>query len=444
MTQLNQITSWVMLAILVLAPIPFGSTRAFFWGLFAFVVGIWAFIYTISLVFIHQEIRVSIAKFTPPLLLMALFCGWMIVQLLPLGLVPVRFSDGFIQPVATISIAPDATVLALIRHLTYALFFFLMVQATANETRRRTMFSVILAVIVAYGVYGLVSLQAGDTILGLEKWAYSGYATGTFINRNSFATFLAMGGTLAAARLGKLLADASRQHPNDGMVRNLRSDLLIYGMAYAFLMVVVVSTGSRMGLFVLLVGGGISATIPLRRAKRLSILALVVPVSLAAMGMIMIVFGGGLLDRLGSIETNSDIRSDLYRQVWELIMQRPLTGFGAGSFEIAFPIVHLAPVSSDLVWSKAHNTYLALWAETGLVFGSLPLIALGLIGARLITAVVRKRGNVETQAIALGVLSIGAIHSMVDFSLEIPAVTFVFLALLAAGASSTVNLKAGS
>src|SRR5690606_7652359 len=77
------------------------------------------------------------------------------------------------------------------------------------------------------------------------------------------------------------------------------------------------------------------------------------------------------------------------------------------------------------------------------IFGTLPLIALGLIGARLIDAVMRKRGHLESQAIALGVLAVGGVHSLVDFSLEIPANTFVFLAFLAAGAASTINLKSG-
>jgi len=332
----------------------------------------------------------------------------------------------------------------LIRQLTYGLFFLLMLQASANEARRRMMFDILLAVTVAYGIYGLVSLQSGDTILGLEKWAYQGYATATFINRNSFATFLAMGGTLAAARLGKLLADASLHHAHDGKLRNLRGDLLIYGLAYVFLVVVVLSTGSRMGLFVTVVGAIVSSAIALRRSRRLAFLSLLVPLAVVAFMAILVVYGGALLERLGSLESSADVRSDLYWQIWEMITQRPLVGFGGGSFELAFPIVHQAPVSSDLVWSKAHDTYLALWSEMGLVFGSLPLLAIGFIAAKLVIAVARKRGNLETQAIALGVLAVGGIHSLVDFSLEIPANTFLFLALLAAGAASTVNLKVTS
>jgi O-antigen ligase len=444
LTRLNDFTFWVLLAVLALAPIPFGSARPFFWGLAAVVIGAWAAVYMAGMLVMRNELRIGFEKFGAQTVLTGLFCLWLVVQIVPVGFSTIQLLDGTSLPVPTISLAPGATLLMLIRQLTYALFFFLVLQVCANEARRRLLFDILLGVIVAYGVYGLVSLHSGDTILGLEKWAYNGYATGTFVNRNSFATFLAMGGVIAAARFGKLLSDGSRAHPDDGKPRNLRGNLLLYGLAYVWLISVVLSTGSRMGLFVTVMGAAVALALALRKTGRLSGLALIVPVALAALALIIVFFGGALFERLGNLETSSDARWDLYRQIWQLIMQRPLTGFGGGAFELAFPLVHQAPVNSDLVWSKAHNSYLALWAETGLVAGSLPLLAMALVGFRLVVAVVRKRGQLEGQAIALAVLAVGAVHSLVDFSLEIPANTFVFLALLAAGAASTFNLKTGS
>lgn len=441
LSRLNEVTFWVMLGVVALAPIPFGSARGFFWGLLAFIIGTWALIYTIGVVAIRQGLRIGFERFGLQMLLMGIFCLWLVVQILPLDLVPLQLRDGVSVPLSTISVAPDATALMLVRQLTYGLFFILVLQACANETRRSLMFDVLLVITVAYGVFGLVSLQSGDTILGLEKWAYQGYATSTFVNRNSFATFLAMGGALAAARIGKLIADASLHHVNDGRPRNVRSNLIMYGLAYLFLVTVVLSTGSRMGLFVTIIGGAISATIAVRRSKRLAHLALAIPTALAIVVLAFVFYGSRVVERLGGLESSADVRSDLYWQILEMVRERPFWGYGGGTFELAFPIVHQAPVSSDVVWSMAHNSYLALWVEAGLIFGSLPIIAIGAIAIKIITAVIRRRGNLETQAIALGVIAIGAIHSLVDFSLEIPANTFVFLALLAAGTASTVNLK---
>lgn len=442
LTRLNDLTFWIMLAVLALAPIPFGSARPVFWGLAAILVGCWAAAYMAAMLAMRQNLRIGLDKFGAQALLAGLFCLWLIVQMLPLGMSTIQLADGVTLPVPTISLAPGATLLMLLRQLTYGLFFFLVLQVSANENRRRLLFDLLLGVIVAYGVYGLISLHSGDTILGLEKWAYNGYATGTFVNRNSFATFLAMGGVIAAARFGKLLSDGARAHPDDGGPRHLRGNLLLYGLAFVWLAIVVLSTGSRMGFFVTAMGATLALALTLRRHKRLSVLALAVPLALPILTVVMVLYGGALFERLGDLDATNDARWDLYRQTWQLIMHRPLTGFGGGAYELAFPLVHQPPVNSDLVWSKAHNTYLALWAELGLVFGSLPLLAIALVGFRLVAAIIRKRGHLESQAIALGVLAVGAVHSLVDFSLEIPANTFVFLALLAAGAASTINLKA--
>src|SRR5690606_38321648 len=82
----------------------------------------------------------------------------------------------------------------------YAMLFFLVAQVSVNPHRGRQMLRFLFWVTVAYAVYGLVSLtQLGDTLLGLDKWAYLGSATGTFVNRNSFATFLAFGIAMGVA-----------------------------------------------------------------------------------------------------------------------------------------------------------------------------------------------------------------------------------------------------
>lgn len=443
LTRLNTITFWILLAVLAIAPLPFGSARALYWAAAAVTVGGVATCYFVAVGVLGLVPRIAIGRFLPQVLMFMVVCGWLVVQMLPILPTPLLLSDGTSIEVSTISIAPDQTMLMLIRQLTYGLFFYLMLQACARDQRRRLLFDVLLWVSVAYGVYGMTSLYSGDTILGLEKWAYYGYATGTFVNRNSFATFLAMGGVIAAARIGKLLSDKAEKHPSDGGVPNLRSNILIYGLAYAFLLTVVLSTGSRMGLFVTIAGAVTAFAIALRRT-RLGLFAMAVPAGLGVAIVAMIYFGQSLFERLGSLESSANVRGDFYVQVWELIMQRPWTGFGGGAFELAFPLVHAAPVNSDVVWNKGHNTYLTLWSELGFVVGSLPIIAVALLGLRIAIGIARKRGSIESQAIGAGVLAVGAIHSLVDFSLEIPANTFIFLALLAAGTVSTVNLRSSS
>ena len=143
------------------------------------------------------------------------------------------------------------------------------------------------------------------------------------------------------------------------------------------------------------------------------------------------------MERVGSVEQAFDVRWDLYGQIAEMIAARPWLGYGAGAFEIAFPLFHRPPVSVDLVWDRAHSSYLTLWSELGLVVGSLPILIIGLILWRLITTfVVRAKLSIANVA-AIGAIVVVAIHSLVDFSLEIHAVALLFVALIATGLAAS-------
>ena len=83
------------------------------------------------------------------------------------------------------------------------------------------------------------------------------------------------------------------------------------------------------------------------------------------------------------------VRGDLYRQVWGMILARPWTGYGGEAFELAYPLFHRPPVDPDLVWDHAHSSYLALWTDYGLIFGSMPLLMLLITFVRLVVSFMR-------------------------------------------------------
>ncbi|MEJ2020361.1 MAG: hypothetical protein P8X51_19515, partial [Maritimibacter sp.] len=96
-------------------------------------------------------------------------------------------------------------------------------------------------------------------------------------------------------------------------------------------------------------------------------------------------------------------------------------------------LVHVPPVSSDVVWHLSHSSYLMLWSEMGLILGSVPMIAILLAALRLIRTIRRRRTSYALPIVALSVIVQVALHSTIDFSLEIPANTILFLALVAIG-----------
>lgn len=438
-TRLNGIAGWAMFAVVALAPIPFASNRPFFWALWAAVsggVGLW---YLASARLAGAELRVplrSMAGLAAAFLAVALF---MALQILPIGtLIPVTFHNQFGDAFAsrTLSSAPADTALALLRWGTYGTVFFLLVQAGVQEKRNRMMMRGLLAVTVLEAAYALVALtQLGDTILFFDKSYYGGSATGTFVNRNSLATFLGLGMVVATALItrapdgdGKGRASSARRDP-------WRLTLLFASVL--LLLAALVATQSRMGLFASV--SGVAVVLVLRRTGGTVGAAVV---ALASVAAVIFLYGSGVAERVLTLEQSAYDRLQLYRQTIGMILERPLTGYGAGSFGMAFPAFHEPSLPVNVTWDLAHSTYLALWSGLGLVVGTIPLLIVAAIVFRLLSnRQNRARPSVERTA-AIGATVTVAVHSLVDFSLEMQAVALMYVAILALGSARPLSASA--
>jgi len=441
----SSVGAWLAVALiilLVLAPMPLGSNRPFFWSLNAVLVGVIGLVYALSATLGQKQFRVSISREFLIVGLWVVLIGYLIFQSLPIGRIigPISFPvpDGGTLNSQSLSLAPGATAHMVIRVLTYGMFFFLILQAAANRTRARIMMAALFFIICLYAAYGLLALtQLGDPLLFFEKWAYSGSATATFVNRNSYATFLAFGmvsGVVLSLR--SFFSGQRHRGSSDGAMSaalSLAGTVLI-GSA-------LLATHSRMGLFAALIGCALCAIIAgfKRRASHRFAMAGALALILAMCLFVVSLFGTGTLERLGSTEADTDVRFQLYGQILAMIAQRPLLGYGGGAFELAYPLFHELPVSPDRVWDRAHSTYLALWSELGVILGTLPLLIVALLGWRCAKLVIGRQHDWHIPLIAIGVLAVAAIHSLVDFSLEIQANTLYFLAFMGMGFSEVTR-----
>jgi O-antigen ligase len=438
--------AWALAVFLALTPLPVGSNRPLFWALNAAVIGVLGLFYCFSRFRGSVEATDLTAPVRVPAALFLVVGAYALLQALPLGLpqligaytanLDARLDE--LGP-ATISIAPLATLLALMQWLTLGGLFFFALHAGSYAYLRRLLLNGIILVAAAYALLALFSLSAmGDTMLGLPKWAYLGAATGPFVNRNSFATYLAIGAIVTTALLfGRLFRRGHRE----------RRPAILDGTALLYLLALAVQTGalaatqSRMGLFCAIIGVGVVTAIASTKIARGGRRAIALAGLAAVLGLSLLLFGGGLVERLGSAETEADVRSNLYAQVVELILLRPWTGFGFGAFEAAFPLVHDLPVSPDYVWDKAHNTYLALAAELGVVVGAVPILIACYCGVHAARGVLRSK-DWATCAAALGVVAAVGAHALVDFSLEIQAVAMQFTLVLSLGLAAAADRSA--
>ncbi len=431
-TKLNNRLTILLCLVVFVAPVALGSNRPLSWATWAVVMGAISLVSAIVMARTTERFRIGLDRLRLESMLFAILLFYLVFQQLPLGFSHIPNEPGLDISAAQISVAPGATLLTTLRMLTFGLFTFWFLQAAANGDRRKRILDILLIIVVVHALYALVALfQLGDTILGADKWAYWGSATGTFVNRNSFATFLALGAGLASASLGGVLSSGRRDDRG--------GSAMLYIVALVILLVTTIATNSRMGLLVWCV----AATIPMvallakTRIPRAGVGLALAGVTLAAI-VILIYFGSTMIERLGGLDQDIGLRTALYTQTQQMVLSRPWTGYGGGAFENAFYLFHQLDLSIDLNWNRAHNTYLGLWAELGLVAGSIPILIIAIIGWRIQSGLSREGGSWTAQAAALSALGAGGIHSLFDFSLEIQANTFLFLAICATGLSASL------
>jgi O-antigen ligase len=424
---------WALVVTALLAPLPMGGIRAFFFMLYAAVVAVLGLFYAVGLYRGHVRPRLPLSVFAVPVILFCLVIVWMLITLLPLGLAAAP-EWAALSPLADlagrITIAPGATFDMLVRYLTYGLFFVLALQVAVEKKRAKTMFRVIYLGIAVHALIALASLTFfGDVLLFLPKEAYVGDATGTFVNRNSFATFAAFGAIMGVALIfGVDEDDVARSRLSRILVQlgfNV-APLALIGLALAF-------SHSRMGMFVAALGAGLIALIAVFRSSgaRRVLAGLLIIVGLVS-GAVLANTSGILFERMATVDRDADVRLAVYEQTLDLIATRPISGYGGGTYEDAFRAVKTDPISPDVTFDAAHNLYLELAAELGIPATIAVVLSVLLLAGTTAIAAVR-RENWTIPAAAAAVVLAGGVHSLVDFSLQIPAIVLMMLLILALG-----------
>lgn len=331
---------------------------------------------------------------------------------------------------ATSIVNPIASISASMRILGYMSLAALILLLRPSVEQIMRSLKILIIVISLYAAYGLAAVQSPDLIWH-DEVGYVGVATGTFVNRNSFATFLAMGACLSTAYAMRK-KDGNRARRTGERINGISSLMLrmVPWSSTILLVAATLATGSRMGTFVLFFG--IATVVALSQAtshrsaidNRSIAVSLVLPMMAFALSMVFIaLFGGTVLDRVGSLEQDFSVRMALYRNMMSAVLSQPLIGVGLDGFEQGFKGVQEIGVSTDVRWDNGHNTYLENWFELGIVVGTLPiLIALAALRI-LIRSLKSGVPNAFIPIAAVAMIMVVAIHSLVDFSLEMPAIT---------------------
>jgi O-antigen ligase len=432
---LDKVITGGLLVALIFTALAFGATEAWSVGLFELLMTLLLLLWAAKWV-AEKEINITLPV-----------TAWPLAALCALGLAQAVW----------LSLDREAT-----RGATLAIFFMLAAFVlAANSFATRERLSLLVNLLVAYGLgLALFALVQHFTFEGKIYWVRptASSAFGPFPNRNHYAGYMEM---LAPLPFALIAARAVR-----------RQSWLFYGFAGVLMAVSVIVSLSRGGVMSVVAGiafvAMLSGRVKPRRAGRLVRDAMIIPsraeramavarrLGGAAVITITIVAGvfwigaEGLIDRaaqsLDAMKTDAGASADFYsrqeiwRDTWKMVRAHPIAGAGLGAYPTVFP--QYARHEGMYVVDYAHNDYLQVLADGGLIAGLLAVCFIALLG-RAVRRATRADDPLEAGLALGGGAGLFAllVHSAFDFNLQIPsnALLFVFLSALVSRIAATVN-----
>jgi O-antigen ligase len=435
---------WTLVGLVVIAPLPFGSVDSWSWGLLSLLVGGLLLIWAGRVLLGWQTPAFGLKSAWPLLVPFLAVAAWAWLQTRA-GLLPAAWDHplwdlaggalGWQLP-ATISVDPYHTGAALLRLLAYGGVFWLAYQLCARTSRARTALVWISYAAVVYAVYGLLMYFLGlDLILFFQKTAYLEDLTATFVNRNSFATYAGLGLICMTGLIMVLITQSagSRGTVNtEGVLRIIetiaeRGWPLILG--WLALLLALLLSHSRAGLLSTLVGLGVFlAAAGLTRAVNRRLALAVGAVASALIVLFLALNGDALVRRLLTTSLGDEDRPVVYARVTEAVRDSGNLGTGYGTFEEIFRFYRTPEIQGT--FTKAHNVYLENMLELGVPAAAILAAAVAVLFVLCAIGVRRRRQNAVYPCVGLAATVVVAVHSLVDFSLQIPAVAMTYAMIM--------------
>jgi O-antigen ligase len=314
----------------------------------------------------------------------------------------------------------DTTSLALL-YFSYALLCFLAGQTLIKGSQARTL--ALVFCLYGAGVAGFALLQgvaSNGKLYWIRQPRMGGWIYGPYVNHNHYAGLMEM-----LVPIPLVLA----------LTRMASSRTRAVAAAAAAVMAgTIFLSGSRGGMLAIVTEFVILAALLVKQKRSLRT-AIGVGVFLAIVaGLLTWIGGAELSKRIATVtsshsEITNDVRTYINRDGLKMFLKKPVLGWGLGTFPVVYP--EFRTFYTNFFVNQAHNDYLQLLVETGLVGFATMLWFLG----TLYVSAIRKIKNWPSEisaAVALScVLGLTGIlvHSAVDFNLQIPANAALFYVL---------------
>ncbi len=438
------------IVLVFLSAIPFGANRPWAWILFGLIAFALMAAQTIIDLTNRNAAAAALNKLgIVPWLGLAVL-AWILFQSsgLPPEFLhhPIHFDlPSDIDHKSAISIIPERGYQYALRFGTYLALFWIIFRSTNQAARADSVMKWISAGYVLMALYTYFTLVTGlyKTHVLWFPHPWSGIApSGTFVNQNHFAAFMALGAlTIGGRTLMHYLSMEHRQINDKRAARSLRSREILKAdfltPAAAFILVsgcvllansIAATTSFLLALITLVLlcvrPRWVKAILSLpQRMGRTLVAAMLLGIGAAGLTALVII-GNSLIDDI------DPFRVGIYQSIGAAIWGNAWLGTGSGTFAEAFA-PYKGRIGANHTIDNAHNSFFQNMVELGLVASIALYFGLALLLARQISGVVTRRAGRWYPAVGLAVTLYASLHSLLDFSFELPAIAAMFAVIIA-------------
>ncbi|KQT69587.1 hypothetical protein ASG62_00110 [Aureimonas sp. Leaf427] len=350
-----------------------------------------------------------------------------------------------------ITVDPAATLASI---LPLAMPFLLYGAALAlfpSDEEAFRLFGVLGAIGTALALFGFIQVAfLPKSLLFTEKVAYLDSLTSVFVNRNTAATLFGVSALACLILLLRMVRQVSGRSalsrllfsPTFSRGRRSRAALLLFCIAACLLALLLtrsrgaaLSTAASFLLVLPLLFREMGAGRSQKRRQRWLFGA---ALALLAVGGVILVFGQQFVLRLETRGVDTS-RLCVYQGTLRAFEDNWLFGTGFGTFEAVFR--GYRPVgcgSAYETFRQAHNVFLEGLLGMGIVFVPLALIVYGHLASVLLHGLRTRKRLRFVPIVTLGAVLLVTLHSLVDFSVQIPGMAAILAAFL--GAATTISL----
>lgn len=356
-----------------------------------------------------------------------------------------RYQIGY-QPPAfqTLSIAPGFTWITLGLFSAFACLLVGLGRAVRSVSLD-WLLTGIMALGVTLALIGIIQKtmidEVNPLVYGFWKPRDGGRVFGPFINRNHFAGWMVMALPVVvgySCGVVHALRPPQRKTVMDWVHWATSVEANRFVLAAASVLVMgasLVLTQSRSGMFGLACGMAVIAGFVLARAKqpKARVAALLYFVALV-LGAVVWTGAGSTMNRFAEAPAAVEGRLAAWRDAARIITDFPAAGTGLGTFGRAMLVYQSG--RRELMYAQAHNDYLQLAAEGGVLVVVPAVVALSFVIRGIRRRMTSPDDDVPTSWVRVGAVAglVGiGVQSAMEFSLQMPGntVMFVFVAALA-------------